>query len=238
MEFVTFIEDPSCRRTQGAEPGFARHNDAIAPLVDALGVYRVLDLLAHGGQSFEQLTALLAATTRYSLETLESTLARIGRFFGIEVDGRYLNPRARMHDLSFRLIETLEGAAGARAGLLNLLGHGAPELARAAAADTAEGLAVRHALMHGLPFAVTGVDYDATVNADGRYDRERFSDEYLQARAEYAQLLFVANDADTLLLPARVIAPNTGIGDPEMGTVRWRTWSPGPSPATTTCPAG
>ncbi|MFO1376515.1 MAG: hypothetical protein U1F14_05905 [Steroidobacteraceae bacterium] len=218
-EYTTFIEDQSGDAAPGSPPVTVRGNRSIAPLADALGVYRVMDLLAHGGQTFEQLTALLAATTRYSLDTLESTLSGIGQFFGVATDSRYTDARARMHDLTFRLIEVLEGPAGAGTGLENLLGLAPDALARAAAEDTPQGLAVRYALMHGQPFAVTGIDYQTTVNADGRYDRERFSSAYLQARAEYAQLLFFADDTDTPRPPADAPVSAATHHDVEIATV-------------------
>jgi len=218
-EYATFIEDRSREAAPGSLPETVHGNHSIAPLADSLGVYRVMDLLARGGQSFEQLTALLAATTRYSLDTLESTLSSIGQFFGVEADSRYMDARARMHDLTFRLIEVLEGPAGAGTGLMNLLGLAPDALACTAAEDTPHGLAVRYALMHGQPFAVTGVDYQRTVNADGRYDRERFSGEYLQARAGYAQLLFIANDVETTRPPADTPVSAATHQDVETGTV-------------------
>jgi Ca2+-binding RTX toxin-like protein len=205
-EYATFIENQAggsgaTLPTETPRPT----NHAISLLTDAFGAYRVLDLLAHGRQSFESLTAMLGATTRHSLDTLESALGVVAGFFAVSTDSPFLDARSRLHALSFRLIDTLEAGAAAGTDLLCLLERPPATLASLAGVDSAEGMAVRYALMHGLPFAVTGVDYAGTVNGDGRYDLERFSPEYLRARAEYASLLFAANERDTTTPPASLL---------------------------------
>jgi hypothetical protein len=95
----------------------------------------------------------------------------------------------------FGLIESFETGARAAGSLKVLASMAASVLNQLATADTAEGRAIRFALVHSLPFAVIGAG--ASESAASTYDVEQFSAAYLQDRINYLQTLWSLNVMDS-----------------------------------------
>ena len=62
--------------------------------------------------------------------------------------------------------------------------------------DDAIGLAYRVALMEAQPFILEGVDYQTAFNQDGDYDLDNFTERFIEDRADYADILWRANQQD------------------------------------------
>lgn len=137
--------------------------------------------------------AVLQSSTNEEPQSFEAFAAALRAFYGMvdpvgETDG---------DATIFGLIERFESGPQP-AGAVIALGSLPPEeLARRAAATSgAEGVAMRFALVNGLPFTIVGAGTSIDAVA---YAATHFSQEYLQARSEYVHWLVHRNEQDAAI---------------------------------------
>jgi Ca2+-binding RTX toxin-like protein len=175
-------------------------NHSIVTLTDALAVY---DLFARldPAVSVPALGGILKALSSRDANTLETTLAAVGRLFGKDY------PRTETErDRLYANLDDLRRALPANQTytVVSLAGHSAAALQ--ALASNPDAYATRYALKELNPFAVLGADY-SVHNAGGRLDlydpatgAGELTEEYLADRAQMLAWVLKYNTRDGLLL--------------------------------------
>jgi Ca2+-binding RTX toxin-like protein len=177
------------------EPGGPIYNHSIVPLTDSLALYETIGALSPGlAGRIDEVSSILAAASRKSSETLESTLDMLRK--ALLGDGSHTliaaanADQAQRNNYYTRLFDLRDSMGGVDWQIASLAGLPAAELKSLAAADRA----VRYALAELMPFSVGGRTADPAL--------ELLSDDWLAARADFFLKLLEARTADRASLPS------------------------------------
>lgn len=179
-------------------PFFVAGNHLIEYQVDALNVYRVFEQLM-GADPLDPagMQAILCAASCENLASLETALEWVAQLFPATNVSAVIatGDRETLHATANALAANLAADTGSSYSLMSLLGQSSQTLESLAQQDTAQGRAVRYALIQGIPFVVNGADYD-TLAGSSRFDADTFTADYWQQRVKYFQLLMARNAED------------------------------------------
>ncbi len=158
---------------------------SVDPKVDEARALQIMEATANDGDNtYEEFAKMLRTALGFALEQGVTENNGDATIFGL-----------------IQQFESAPGAPGHRdagelTSLVELSQNQLVQLASAATGDQAA--AVRFAMAHGLPFAVEGAGTAAAPNPalDPKYALANFSNEYLEARAAYLDILWKRNSVD------------------------------------------
>ncbi|MEZ5502966.1 MAG: alpha/beta hydrolase-fold protein [Halioglobus sp.] len=186
-----FIE----RRDALSTAGF--HSQSL--IVDALGVYSLLSLV-DPQFGFEDAKDVLYAMSNVSVESLDRCVRALSDLLG---NGYDFSTLADTEDFRQAINAALGDAASLGCALESLVDRDQQALTTAASEDSNSGRGYRYALVNLLPFAITCDDTALAANAE-LYDANRYSGEYLNARARFLELVLERNKQDATGIPGIV----------------------------------
>ncbi|MDJ0939049.1 MAG: putative Ig domain-containing protein [Woeseiaceae bacterium] len=206
-DYRIFTEDQSERGFLGPAK-----NHTIAPLVDGLFVYNMFEgfagVDANGITQVDpiKMRDILLASSNNAFESLERVTNHVRRLLlpsAVTTLPGEANPDlTESSDGTFEALAigiAAELEANPRATeLYSLYRLGESNMRFYADEDSDRGLAFRVAMTLGQPFVLEGLDYQNVFNGDGRYNRDNFSDQYLDDLAAMAFAIFRANAKDVV----------------------------------------